>query len=169
MTHVFTVNFTNNLCLPLCVSIRWTLHWGRGYPGSRDGEPDDIRRFPAALRCVCLCCQPARHQNETYCTRTTRGTRWGHTKKYSLVFFEQNTKLDPDLTSVRTTNIVLTSSANVSHVIISVSNIGKQHFNNTEIRTPDFPRATTSQKCQKCMTSSKKVSSHYCLSQILYK
>lgn len=60
----------------VCVSIRWTLHRGGGYPGSGDRQPDDLRRFPAALWCVCVCCQSARHQNEAYCTRTTCGTRW---------------------------------------------------------------------------------------------
>lgn len=66
------------MCLFVCVSIRRTLHWGGGYPGPGDWELDDLRCFPAAFGCVCVRCQSARHQNETYCPRTTRGTRWGH-------------------------------------------------------------------------------------------
>lgn len=63
------------LTTSVSVSVRRTLHRSGGHPGSWDGEPDDLRCFPAALGGVCVCCQSARHQNETYRTWTPRGTR----------------------------------------------------------------------------------------------
>jgi len=62
-------------CISTCVSTRRTLHRGGGDPGSGDRQPDDLRRFPAALWCVCVCCQPARNQNEADGSGPTRCAR----------------------------------------------------------------------------------------------
>ena len=60
-------------CVPL--PPRRALHRRGGHPGPGDGEPDDLRRVPAALRGVRVRRQPARHPHEEDGTRQAGGAR----------------------------------------------------------------------------------------------